>query len=178
MIWTVVFSGALLLLGVFALEMSILPAQLGGHAWADPLAALVSAVGWRWGSAAGFASGTCLGLLEDCLVCRFIGHRAVGLALAGLVSGASRKLIERDAFFSLSMVGAVACVTGDLATYAALWIQNIRLSPRFLITQILPYQALSGALLVLPADVLINLIVRQYVWAVRRRPAAGLGTRG
>ncbi len=178
MIWTVVLSCVLSLLGVFALEMSILPAQSAGHAWADPLAALVSAIGWHWGSVAGFASGMCLGLLEDCLVCRFIGHRAVGLAVTGLVSGGLRKVIERDAFFSMSFIGAVACVTGDVATYASLWVQNLRLSPRFLITQILPYQALSGALLVLPADALLNLIVRQYAWAVRRRPAARLGTRG
>lgn len=178
MIWTVVLSCVLSLLGIFALEMSVLPAQSAGHAWADPLAALVSAIGWHWGSVAGFASGICLGLLEDCLVCRFIGHRAVGLAVAGLVSGGLRKVIERDAFFSMSFIGAVACVMGDVATYASLWIQNLRLSLRFLVTQILPYQALSGALLVLPADALLKLIVRQYAWAVRRRPAARLGTRG
>jgi len=179
MIWMVVLSCVVALLGIFALEMSVLPVQVGGHAWADPLSALASAIGWRWGPVAGFTSGLCLGFLEDCLVSRFIGHRAIGLAVVGLVSAGLRRVIERDAFFSMSLIGAVACVTGDVASYASLWLQNLRLSLQFLFTEILPYQALSGALLVLPADALLNLIVREYVWAVRRpRRTIKLGAKG
>lgn len=178
MMWTLVLSSGAVFLGVFALEMSVLPAQREGHAWADPAAALVSVIGWRWGALAGFGSGMLIGLFEDCLVSRFIGNRAIGLAMVGAVAGGLRRVIERDAFFSLSVVGAVACVAGDLASYASLWILNLRLSTEFLVTRILPYQAVSGAVLVLPADAVVNLLMKQHAWAARRRPGAKMGTRG
>lgn len=176
--WTLALSCGTVLVGLFALEMSVLPAQADGHAWADPAAALVSAIGWRWGTLAGFVSGFAVGLLEDCLVSRFIGLRAIGLAVTGCVSGGLRQVMDRDALFAMSFAAAMACVAGDVAVYVCLWLLNLRLNPQFLLRRILPYQAASGAVLVVAGDVLVGLLARQYLWALRKRPRRRMGALG
>ena len=136
------------------------------------LTAVISRSLHPWAAApVGFA----VGLIEDLLVGRALGVRAVSLALAGVVSSLLKSVLDPDSAFSKVLCAAAAAFSADAASFGMLRIRGTAVGVVYLLKWVLPGTLLWAAALAVPMGAVAERLARGIV---RIWPSSDGGQKG
>lgn len=128
----------------------------------DLLVVLAACVGWSCDLWNALPAGFAIGLIEDLIVGRALGSRAISLAVAAAAVSALKRFINPDSFSSKILAALASATLADLVTWAILRSMRMGIAATFFVREIWLPSALWSLLLIGPLH------------AVIRRTAAGL----
>lgn len=129
-------------------EAALLPASRGP----DLLVVLAACVGWSCDLWNALSAGFALGLIEDLILGRALGLRAVSLTLAALTASGLRQFINQESLSSKVIVGIVSSTVSDLVAWGILASMGMAIEGSHFVRAIWIPSALWSALLIAPAE--------------------------
>lgn len=116
----------------------------------DLLLVLAVCVGWLCDPWHATPAGFALGLVEDLVVARCLGSRAIPLAIAALLAGSLKSILSQESLSSKTLAALAGSTVADYATWGILAAKGIRIVPLYFVRSIWMPSALWAAFLVGP----------------------------